>query len=81
MKENQVPVTGALLDTLFVPKVSWFLMKEPIEVSTKQSARFRTIFNNIARPVQPLHSRTPLLKIAGNDAHSGGSKHLGSSPN
>jgi carbonic anhydrase len=37
--------------------VTWLVLKQPLELSADQLARYRKIFPNNARPVQPLHGR------------------------
>ena len=37
--------------------VSWMVLKQPLELSADQLARFSKIFPNNARPAQPLHGR------------------------
>jgi len=37
--------------------VSWYVLKEPVEASTEQIAKFKALFGKNARPVQPLHTR------------------------
>lgn len=38
--------------------VNWMVLKNPIEVSEDQVAKFTQIFSKSVRPVQPLHGRT-----------------------
>jgi len=51
--------------------VRWFLLKEPVGVDARQVARFRTIFDNNARPVQPLNARNLYLKEVGGGSGKG----------
>jgi len=37
--------------------VTWMVLKQPVELSAGQLARYRKLFPNNARPVQPLHGR------------------------
>lgn len=37
--------------------VSWYVLKEPIEASKEQIARFKTLFGHNARPLQPRNAR------------------------
>jgi carbonic anhydrase len=37
--------------------ISWFVLKQPMELSEAQLARFAKTYPNNARPVQPLHGR------------------------
>jgi carbonic anhydrase len=37
--------------------VTWLVLKQPLELSAGQLARFRKMFPDNARPVQPLHGR------------------------
>ncbi len=42
--------------------VEWFLLKEPITISTDQLAQFHKLYNGNARPTQPLNTRVILEK-------------------
>ena len=57
--------------------VRWFVMQTPLQISKKQLDRFRSIFDNNARPTQPLHSRNLLgLSTDGKSgASQGGASH------
>ena len=38
--------------------VQWLLMKNPVELSSTQIAKFTSIFNDDARPLQPMNGRS-----------------------
>ena len=58
--------------------VGWFVMRSPLEISPKQLARFQTIFDNNARPVQPWNKRILFSKeTSGGAAPSAGGGHGG----
>lgn len=44
--------------------VSWFVLKEPVTISTQQLASFTALYAHNARPIQPLHGRI-LLSAGG----------------
>ncbi|MGN7614021.1 carbonic anhydrase [Magnetococcales bacterium HHB-1] len=56
--------------------VSWFVMRTPVTISNKQITRFKTIFDNNARPTQPWNRRIPLQKVGG-EGHAPASNHGG----
>jgi carbonic anhydrase len=54
--------TGSLTTPPCSEGVKWMVMKTPIEVSAKQIAKFSSIFEMNARPVQPLNGR--IIKVS-----------------
>ena len=42
--------------------VEWYLLREPITISTEQLAQFHKLYNGNARPTQPLNKRAILKK-------------------
>lgn len=50
--------TGSITTPPCVENVTWFILKEPIEMSAKQIAAFRAIHDHNVRPLQPLNNRT-----------------------
>lgn len=51
---------GSLTSTPCTEGVDWIVMKQPLELSAAQLARYRKHFADNARAVQPLHQRTVL---------------------
>jgi carbonic anhydrase len=52
---------GSLTTPICNEGVQWYLMKHPIEMSKAQIARYKKLYHNTARPLQPLHNR-PLVE-------------------
>jgi carbonic anhydrase len=52
---------GSLTNPLCNEGVSWFVMKNPIEMSEAQIAQYRKYYQSTARPLQPLRDR-PVLE-------------------
>lgn len=50
--------TGSITTPPCIENVTWFILKEPIEMSPKQIEAFRDIFDHNIRPLQPLNNRT-----------------------
>lgn len=48
---------GSLTSPPCTEGVNWMVLKQPLELSAEQLARYRQLFANNARPVQPLHGR------------------------
>jgi carbonic anhydrase len=48
---------GSLATPICNEGVTWFLMKNPIEMSEAQIAAYKTHYHNTARPLQPLNDR------------------------
>jgi len=42
--------------------VEWYLLKEPVSISSKQLKKFHSLYNGNARPVQKLNNRVILQK-------------------
>lgn len=49
--------SGSLTTPPCTEDVSWNVLKTPIEISARQIARFSSVYNGNARPVQPLNER------------------------
>ncbi|HET9222071.1 MAG TPA: carbonic anhydrase family protein, partial [Roseiflexaceae bacterium] len=43
--------------------VKWLVMNTPVELSEAQITAFTSLYNNSARPVQPLNARTFLVPV------------------
>jgi carbonic anhydrase len=52
---------GSLTNPICNEGVSWFVMKNPIEMSEAQIAQYRKYYHNTARPLKPLKDR-PVLE-------------------
>jgi carbonic anhydrase len=52
---------GSLTNPICNEGVSWFVMKNPIEMSEAQIAQYKKYYRNTARPLQPLKDR-PVLE-------------------
>jgi carbonic anhydrase len=52
---------GSLTTPICNEGVQWYVMKHPIEMSKAQIARYKKLYHNTARPLQPLNSR-PLVE-------------------
>lgn len=52
--------SGSLTSAPCTEGVDWIVMKQPLEISAKQLALYKTTFANNARAVQALHQRTVL---------------------
>jgi carbonic anhydrase len=52
---------GSLTTPICNEGVQWYLMKHPIEMSKAQIARYKKLYHNTARPLQPLNNR-PLVE-------------------
>ena len=52
---------GSLTTPICNEGVQWFLMKHPIEMSKAQIARYKKLYHDTARPLQPLNNR-PLVE-------------------
>lgn len=48
---------GSLTGAPCTEGVTWLVMKQPLELSADQLARYKSIFTDNARPVQPLNGR------------------------
>ena len=48
---------GSLTNPICNEGVTWFLLKNPIEMSEAQIAQYRKYYHNTARPLQPLNDR------------------------
>ncbi|HRH15079.1 MAG TPA: carbonic anhydrase family protein [Azonexus sp.] len=48
---------GSLTGPPCTEDVTWLVMKEPLELSAAQLVRYRRMFSDNARPVQPLNGR------------------------
>ena len=48
---------GSLTTPPCTEGVNWFVMQNPIEITTKQLSRFTSIFDHNARPIQPWNKR------------------------
>jgi carbonic anhydrase len=51
---------GSLTSAPCTEGVDWIVLKQPVELSAAQLARYRERFADNARPVQPLHGRSVL---------------------
>lgn len=51
---------GSLTTPPCSEEVSWFVLKQPVEISAAQLKRFARLYKHNARPVQPLNGRTVL---------------------
>lgn len=54
---------GSLTSAPCTEGVDWIVLKTPIEVSAAQLARYRQLFADNARPVQPRHQRTVMESL------------------
>ena len=52
---------GSLTTPICNEGVQWYLMKHPIEMSKAQIAKYKKLYSNTARPLQPLNNR-PLVE-------------------
>ncbi|MBF0621205.1 MAG: carbonic anhydrase family protein [Magnetococcales bacterium] len=53
--------------------VSWFVMKDPVEITTQQLARFQAIYSNNARPAQAWNRRVPFERTSNSEgSHNSG---------
>jgi carbonic anhydrase len=52
---------GSLTTPICNEGVQWYVMKHPIEMSKAQIAKYKKLYHNTARPLQPLNSR-PLVE-------------------
>ncbi|HHH35290.1 MAG TPA: carbonic anhydrase family protein [Gammaproteobacteria bacterium] len=50
--------SGSLTTPPCTEGVHWMVLASPVEASAEQIARFRTLYSNDARPVQPVNGRT-----------------------
>ena len=48
---------GSPTGTSCIEGITWLVMKQPLELSADQLARYKSIFSDNARPVQPLNGR------------------------
>lgn len=48
---------GSLTHPICNEGVTWFLLKNPIEMSEAQIAQYKTYYHNTARPLQPVNGR------------------------
>lgn len=62
---NIYTYTGSLTTPPCSEGVRWLLMEHPVELSAEQIRNFLTIFQNNARPVQPLNARDVLQDSSG----------------
>ncbi len=49
--------TGSLTEPPCTEGVRWFILKTPVSIGKEQLDRFRKVYNNNARPVQPITGR------------------------
>jgi len=49
--------SGSLTTPPCTEAVNWYVLKQPIEISSQQISKFQSIYNGNARPVQPLNQR------------------------
>ncbi|MEQ8757260.1 MAG: carbonic anhydrase family protein [Coleofasciculus sp. G1-WW12-02] len=49
--------TGSLTTPPCTEGVEWYVLKQPIEISSQQLAKFKSVYSGNARPVQPLNQR------------------------
>ena len=54
---------GSLTAAPCTEGVTWLVMKQPLELSAAQLARYKSIFSDNARPVQPLNGRVVLESL------------------
>jgi carbonic anhydrase len=52
--------TGSLTTPPCSENVSWFVLKTPLAISSEQASVFGRIYEDNARPIQPLHDRVVL---------------------
>jgi carbonic anhydrase len=52
--------SGSLTTPPCTENVKWFVLKQPVTVSSTEVERFSKIYRNNARPTQPLHDRVVL---------------------
>lgn len=55
--------TGSLTTPPCSQGLQWILFKEPVEISSAQAKAFEALYENNARPIQPLNNRLVLEKI------------------
>jgi carbonic anhydrase len=48
---------GSLTTPPCTEDVTWFVLKQPVSVSADEAQRFSRIYNNDARPTQPVNDR------------------------